>query len=675
MNSLGNIVQYTFLLILLFGLTIEKGHAQDQRKKALLIGVGAYPESGGWNSLSSANDIDLVTKALINQGFSPDNIITLKDEKAVKKNILQVLKVDFTKKINKGDIVYFQYSGHGQQAADLSGDEVDGLDECLVPYDSPMKFKPGVYEGENLITDDELGQALTSIRTKLGPEGHVVVVLDACHSGTGTRGTAQARGTTEIMASKEFLNAHRGKIVSQEDNSLNNKSRGVQPESQTAPMISFFGSAQNQLNYEMTDDAGTPYGSLSYAFTSALLKSGSSSSYRSLFDRIRREMSQIAPLQQPQIEGDLDIDVFNGKLLGKVNYYRALKIFSDTEFSMNGGTLHGINTGAVVGLFPPDTRDFENTKPLATGTVSKAYPTTSNISLEMPLDKEQLESAWISVLENSFGELKVSVGIIADQPEWKAQIEPWLYAKPYIVKEDQHAKLWFLKETKSSGDWLILKTSDGYRLDSVKLSADQPILKATANKFLRKIRSYLQGMFIKKMDMEASDIKVSFKMVKVDDIEAGMTLDNIPVIQNDAGGVKKIPVGTQIQILVHNEGIKPAFFTLLDLQPDNMINSLLPDDHTTAEELRILPGQKILLSNRWVIGEPLGQEMFKLISSSKPIDLKSTLGTRGFSEKSPFEKLFLETKDEESFQTRGGKAISLPAADLNIFTDTFTIIE
>lgn len=667
--------QLPFYLLLLICLCNSLGYSQDQRKKALLIGVGKYPESGGWNSLSSGNDIDLVTKALINQGFKPENITTLTDEKAVKKNILQVLRVDFLKKVNKGDIVYFQYSGHGQQAADLSGDEVDGLDECLVPYDSPMKFKPGVYEGENLITDDELGQALAAIRTKLGPEGHAVVVLDACHSGTGTRGTAQARGTTEIMASKDFLNAHKGKIVSKEDNSLSNKSRGAQPEAPIAPMISFFGSAQNQLNYEMTDDAGTQYGSLSYAFTSALLKTGSSSSYRSLFDRIRREMSQIAPLQQPQIEGDLDIDVFNGKLLGKVNYYRTLKIFSDTEFSMNGGTLHGINTGAIVGLFPPDTRDFENTKPLATGTVSKAYPTSSNISLEQALDKEQLESAWISVLENSFGELKVNVGIISDHVEWKSQIEPWLYAKPYIVKEEQNAKLWFFKELKSSDEWLILKTSDGYRLDSIKLSADLPISKSTANKFLRKIRSYLQGMFIKKMDMEAPDIKVSFKLVRVDDIESGMTVENIPTIQNDPGGVKRIAVGTQIQILVHNEGIKPAFFTLLDLQPDNMINPLLPDDHTTAEELRILPGQKILLSNRWVIGEPYGQEMFKLISSSKPIDLKSTLGTRGFSEKSPFEKLFLETKDEETFQTRGGKAISLPASDLNIYTDTFTIIK
>ena len=39
-------------------------------------------------------------------------------------------------RIGQDDIVVFHYSGHGSQMTDLEGDEPDGLDETIVPYDS-----------------------------------------------------------------------------------------------------------------------------------------------------------------------------------------------------------------------------------------------------------------------------------------------------------------------------------------------------------------------------------------------------------------------------------------------------------------------------------------------------------------------------------------------------------
>ena len=47
-------------------------------------------------------------------------------------------------------------------------------------------------------SDDELNGALTDVRKKLGPNGHLIVLLDACHSGTGTRGSGMAGSVTAV---------------------------------------------------------------------------------------------------------------------------------------------------------------------------------------------------------------------------------------------------------------------------------------------------------------------------------------------------------------------------------------------------------------------------------------------------------------------------------------------
>ena len=179
----------------------------------------------------------------------------------------------------------------------MDGDEIDGYDECIVPYDSPKKFNPGVYEGQNLILDDELNEFFVGVRKQLTSSGQLIVALDACHSGTGTRGGGTARGSSEPMASPDYVQKNVQHKLQKEDNKIYEKT-GI-ANNGLASMIAFFGSAQNQVNYEMTNDQGIPYGSLSYAISKNLVLSKKEESYRGLFDKIKIEMSSIAPLQQP----------------------------------------------------------------------------------------------------------------------------------------------------------------------------------------------------------------------------------------------------------------------------------------------------------------------------------------------------------------------------------------
>ncbi|MBK9017590.1 MAG: caspase family protein [Saprospiraceae bacterium] len=169
------------------------------------------------------------------------------------------MKHSLSKK-HRRSVAVFHFSGHGQQVWDINGDELDGYDEAIVPYDSPMRFKAGVYEGTNLIRDEELGNMMAKLRKKLGKTGNVMLILDSCHSGTGTRGFATARGTDNIMADSQYIKSNFTQAF--DENSLD-KSKAVG----LASMVSFFGASPNQLNYETISAEGKEVGSLSYAFS------------------------------------------------------------------------------------------------------------------------------------------------------------------------------------------------------------------------------------------------------------------------------------------------------------------------------------------------------------------------------------------------------------------------
>ena len=83
-------------------------------------------------------------------------------------------------------MVVIHFSGHGQPFEDLSGDEADGWDEAIVPYDA-KKCYSRTYTGQCHIIDDELERYINSLRTTVGPRGFVYVVLDACHMGGASR--------------------------------------------------------------------------------------------------------------------------------------------------------------------------------------------------------------------------------------------------------------------------------------------------------------------------------------------------------------------------------------------------------------------------------------------------------------------------------------------------------
>lgn len=155
-------------------------------KRALVIGIGDYPESTGWAKINGDKDIPVVVDMLRKNGYPADNIHILKNEQATCAQILRELNY-LVSASHTGDDVYIHFSGHGQQITDVHGDEDDGLDEAWIAYDACFAYEKGKYEGQNHILDDDLNTILRNIRTQIGPNANLTVVVDACHSGGATR--------------------------------------------------------------------------------------------------------------------------------------------------------------------------------------------------------------------------------------------------------------------------------------------------------------------------------------------------------------------------------------------------------------------------------------------------------------------------------------------------------
>ena len=657
-------------VVLLFLALPQRANSQTERKFALLIGIGNYPKEGGWQTINAPNDLIVIGEALKKRGFPKENIFLLKDQEATREGILNTWKTVLLPKIKRGDVVYFQFSGHGQQVADDNGDEVDGYDEAIVPYDSPLRYVEGVYQGENLIRDDKLNKLFDELRKRLGPTGNLMVVLDACHSGTGTRGMEPARGTDRAMASDAYV-----KETAQKQGNSNDKLQLSSPDGagELAPMAAFFGSAHNQLNFETRDEQGQLLGSLSYALAQKLSQVTPNTSYRGLFEQIRVEMSAIAPRQQPQAEGLLDQELLGGRLLESPNYYRTVRWNDPGSVVVDAGWVQGLNQGAVLGFYPAETREPGQATPLAKGTVQKVLPFEATIVLDKDLRQEAALETWVYVLEQNFGDLKIglSIQLPENHPVRTALLEK---LKPYpMIRLDEAPEL-FLNAA-GKGTQLI---GHGDLLIDEQNGTLSPTLEA--DRILRRIMGYAQAKYLRKMEAESPILNVSFELVPVEmDPSTLREKNEIPVeTKRDASGNLHLQDGDIFKVRVTNRGKKSAYFTLIDIQPDNMINILIPDTGETAAEFRIGPGQTITVPKLFQIGPPAGTEMFKLIATEKEVNLRpieqsrGDVGTRS-NNQNQLEKLFGQTFFNDDIQTRGGKTVNLAAGSIHVHSFTFII--
>lgn len=658
-----------FLLCFLFS------NVQAQTKRALIIGVGDYNKSKtGFNPISAANDVRIISDALEIQGFKKSEITVLRDAAATKKGILAAFDA-LLNQVGAGDVVVIHYSGHGQQIVDNNGDEIDGLDEAMIPIDAQAIYKKGVYEGENHIRDDELGNWLLKIRNKVGAKGSVLLIMDSCHSGTASRGLTKSRGTQLVFGAK----AATAEIATTESGQF-----GLENEENTvhlAPLICFYGAGAHQLNYEAKDESGQSVGSLSFAFGKAFANAPKNQTYGELFEVIRKEMAVLAPRQTPQFEGDKNRLLLGGEIIGKKAYFTVNKILESNLLEIEGGTLMGVYQGSGVSFFSIST-DSENQSPLAKGIVRAADATTAHVEITEG-NTEGLLATQALLTDVNYGNMSVKVALIMDAGALKTAILKEIEQYPLISVVPNSAAADVVVENESNadaGESLHLITAQEYVFGHANTANTTECAKAITEQLL----AYAQANFLREIAMTNEDVDLHFELIPITAVQVGrgrwqedkrLNLSD----KQDVSGNLAFAAGDFFKISVTNNGFEPAYFAILDFQPDNKINVLVPTAYKTAADYVIQPGETLELPDVFRLGPPFGAEVFKLIATQYPIDFKAILAGKGATRdnavgtNNPFAQL-VAGSFKGNGQTRNAETPNMAAGSCHIADITFSIV-
>lgn len=640
----------TFIL-LVFTFLSFKIYAENH---ALIIAIGDYPIEGGWPSISSKNDISHIENALKVLGFKNENISKLTDSEATKEGILNAF-ASLTQKIKTGDNVFIHFSGHGQQVLDDNNDEIDQLDEAIVPYNSPVDYVEGFNEGQFLIRDDLISQLTDEIRIKCTASGQLILVLDSCHSGTGTRGFGKARGTTKLMAPSNFKKSK-----------TKEKSMGIviKDNSVMAPMSSFFGASSMELNYETSDDQSKPVGSLSYAIASTLANMKKKYSTQELFERVKLKMKTIAPRQNPQFEGPKDLIIFEDIADQSNTLINIEKRISPKDIIIAEGSLTGIYEGSSIEFISLDSDMI-----IGKGKVIKSTLTSSTVELEESLKSKSNELIKAKVIDKAQPQFKCLINNqLPNDCEWSGMMSKILNAPPYELN-NQNSNISIA--TGKNKNEIIITSSDGVILYQKQYDKSKQI--RLFNELINTFNAYNQAQFLRSYNIE-SDFDLNLEIIAVD----CKSPDNEKPISIDSE--IELRLGLCIKFKITNHGKKKSYFSLIDIQSDHTTNVVIPTVSLgyTAEEYFLAPGESFITDFHLQIGEPLGSETLKLIASKNPMDLSSIIqssgnATRGLGDLHPFEKMLLSSKSHSS--TRGMVIRKSNVSDIGVKTIYFEIVK
>ena len=392
------------ILVLVAALSSFSSYAEE--RYAVLVGVGEYHFLDKKYQLKGPpNDVRLARDYLIhNEGFRPDNIYWIADDapvRPVRNSILSALQ-DLDKKVRRGDFVLVHLSGHGSRQPARAGDpdERDGYDEIFLPADAD-KWDDDIGSVQNAITDNEIGQFISSVR---GKGADVWVIIDSCHSGTMTRGAGDdlvvERYVDPLLVlgiPESAAGGHRAGLGDEREGGQSSAPAGPVfvdefQGGERGMLIAFSASHSSETAPEMPLDTGLDEpveeyrGLLSHHIYQSLSRFPMLS-YRQLAQLVTdRYASMPWRRSTPQFHGtDMDRVVFN-RSEQRARLFSASREGDSTRLQVSAGTLAGFAIGAQV-AFHSDSRDVAENL-IGQGTVVAATATESVVEAQWSADAD-----------------------------------------------------------------------------------------------------------------------------------------------------------------------------------------------------------------------------------------------------------------------------------------------
>ncbi len=655
-----------------------------QTKRALIIAIGNYPEPGknGWRPIHALNDVPLIRMALLKQQFDPSHITLLTDSMATRNGIEKALD-QLVQNSRSGDVVVVHISAHGQQIEDDNiSEELDGLDECIVPYGAVYSSDKSIYStvADGYFRDDQFGEYVTRLRNKLGKNGDLLVILDACHSGTATRSAVSlARGSNNPMVSSQFEKkkkaANDAATVFTED-----APRTKLNKNDAASYVVISGSQAKELNYECTDEEKKPVGSLSYAFSKSLANLRDQQSYRSLFASIEAVMRGKAPRQKPVLEGDgIDRQLFGGNFTPQQPYFTiAPGKSNDSVIVLNGGTVSGVTVESTVQFYPAGTSDPAGKIPLGKGIVYEAGNFLAAVRPDSVAGTLLKQMPWAFVTETKYGTEKIKLKT-DDLPESERMLIRTALADLSFIELHSAGEL-SLEKNQEGNNWLLLFSNSGEIFATVPDLADVQTLKEILKRYDR--MKYLRDLHFSETGLTANvDFVFTDETGKPD---TAISMSRLTM------GRTELREGDVVYLRITNTGSKNFYINIVDIQPDGVINPVLPNNRLTDinnnpapitwDRCLVKKGQSLFLKDLAItVAPPFGEEIFKVFLSTEPLDLEEilTANTQGNSRSrgvlNNLAKIFGYSSAGQN-GTRGNEGKINTAENGTVFSKNFSIV-
>lgn len=201
-RRLASMLLPALLPVLLSAVTVR---AED---RVLLVGVGVFPRLVDADLPGIDRDLQRAYDFALELGYKKSQIKVLRDSEATLAAVERAFQEWLVAGAGSQDRVLIYFSTHGTRVPDqANGDEFDDqADEVLLMHDSWIEKPGGQEKLHQVLVDDRFADWLQAI-----PSTQVMVLIDACHSGTATESAFVPSNGRELV-SKAYV--YRGMPVS-----------------------------------------------------------------------------------------------------------------------------------------------------------------------------------------------------------------------------------------------------------------------------------------------------------------------------------------------------------------------------------------------------------------------------------------------------------------------------
>lgn len=595
---------------------------------ALLVGIDEYlppvPKLRG-----CANDImemqEYLDARVDSGGRSLTEVLkvkTLIDREATRSAVIRAFS-EHLGQAGPGDVALFCYSGHGSQEQapeQFWTIEPDHLDETLVLYDSRM-------EGSWDLADKELSKLIAEVADK-GP--HVAVILDCCHSGSGTRArdlaeTAVRRAPTDLRTRppESFIVRLDELPMAGASRDLRNRPSGWN----TAGRHVLLSACRDDEEAKEYQRGGVSHGAFSY-FLGETLRNSGAITYRDLFARSAALVRGQVQRQSPQLEATVSEDLSRPFLGGAIRQCPRTFVASHQSgrWVIDAGRMHGIASSAdgatELALFGFNVADADLNDPAKArgkARLSKVLGTTSEFEfVDGPIDPAL---APLKAVVTHVPTPRLRVKLQGD----RQGIEPGRNAiagSQFVSEAGQQ----------DGADFRLIARDDQYLI--AKADDDRPVVEpiggygdASARQAVERLEHIERWKTTAELDNPASSIGTG-------EIQIEVCLNSKPL----AGSEWRLEytrikddewINPEITIRLKNAGTRTLFVGLLDLPQTFGISSILA--HVGCQKLD--PGQETFANDGdaipvtvpdqfWQRGVVEIKDIIKAIVSTSPFDAR-----------------------------------------------------